>query len=161
MPTFIRPTLTKFNMQSMLRCAVDKCEIGHATAPATGAALPTMGGVVQEYVSLDREGATVVCAGVAKYVGDSVMILLEDTIQAEANAAWITKAPAILVALKAGAVVAENADVFFDDAAGTFTSVASGNIWCGKFNSAALELNPPGLPAGNYAEINFSNGYNS
>jgi len=145
-------------MQSMLRCDINRCEIGHATAPATGAALPTMGGVIQEYVSIDREGAEVVCAGVNILDADTVMILLEDTIESEANAAWIVKAPAILVPLDAGATVLQNADVYQINATGLFTDVAgAGATWCGKFNSAALELDPPGLPAGDYAEINFSN----
>lgn len=155
MPAFIRPSSakTKYNIGSMLRTASDQCEYIRIDTPAAAAALPTISAVVQEYVAVQKDAPTVVCSGTVEAVNDVYGIAVEDQIAASTSSLYITRAKAVLMAIDA-VTPAVGEDAYIIPASKLVTNVSTSNHYIGKFNKVK-ETNPTGLPAGDYAEVNF------
>jgi len=123
------------------------------TVAASAAALPQLSGaVVQQYVSADRFGNTVVCSGtIQAFNTDTYGILMTDTVAS--GTAQFAYAGKFSLRLDSGLTPLAGIDAYIITASMLVTTVGgSGKIYIGKFTGAKT-TDPAGRPAGDYATV--------
>lgn len=160
---YIRPnsSVGLYNLASMLRSGIDLCETIRETVPTTGNALPqSAASAVQQYNSVNRTPVVVVCSGTIKKLGDTYGILADDA-EVGSTAAYITRAPRVLMQIVAADVasITTGVDLYIVDATMRVTHDSNGGTrnHIGKA-IGECETNPDGLPAGIYVPVNFIQG---
>lgn len=157
---YVRPdsSVGLYEISALTRSAIADCKSIRITTPAAAAALPTSAaGAVQQFTSVERTPVTVVCGGTIGKVGDIYGVLANDT-AVSTTGLYLTSSKSqlfqIVVADAAG--ITAGVDMYIVDASRLVTHDSNGgaNKFIGKCKSAP-ETNPVGLPAGQYAELDF------
>lgn len=146
---------SKLSFDGMLKSPLEYTLSIHMTTPAAGAALPTFSAVVQEFKTGDEIQSDAVCSGTFKKVGNTIGILKHDEL-VSIDTDYCTKAEKILVPMAAGQSSSQGNLCFIDFTTMTcYSSMAGNRLPIGVFLESADRANPAGLPAGDWALINF------
>ena len=147
-------TTPKLKADGMLRSEIAEISTMNCTTPAAAAALPTFGAVVQEFKTADAIQADSVCSGTWIQTGDTFCFLMHDAL-VSTTAEYCTKARRVMVPMTAGKTASQGNLCFMNATTFTCSSVSADGEAIGIFVETAVQTDPTGLPAGDWALIEF------